>query len=334
MTCCLVLVVIAVVTVMFRNATGLLHFALPRQLPKSHSRRHVSDSNIAAFHQAQQSAVRMPCVILVNPFLDANVGSISRAMLNFGLHELRVVSPECNILSEIATTLAVGSVEVLRNAKLYDTLESCIADLDVVIATTARSHAVNQIRQTPAEAAAEIITANNSCRAGIVFGRERNGLSSEELVLANRRVVIPSFEHFGVLNLAQAVNILAYECQKQRLVVSAPPSDAAQAEPSPRKYEPEALATSSELSTFLQRLFQEMGQSERYRKVTSEEAAAGNISSHMVATEHDGVSGLTKKTEMRLATIFKRVSTLLRHSTCKVLRLITTNARAHLCRQK
>jgi tRNA/rRNA methyltransferase len=80
----------------------------------------------------------MPCIILVNPFLDANIGSVSRAMLNFGLTELRIVSPECDHLSEKSRALAVGSFEILENAKIFSSLSECVSDLQRVAATTVR----------------------------------------------------------------------------------------------------------------------------------------------------------------------------------------------------
>jgi len=80
----------------------------------------------------------MPCIILVNPFLDMNVGSVSRAMLNFGLTELRIVDPRCDHLSDAARSLAAGSVELLEQAKVYATLKEAVADLQCVMATTVR----------------------------------------------------------------------------------------------------------------------------------------------------------------------------------------------------
>ena len=91
-----------------------------------------------AYAEAAASEILMPCIILVNPYLDQNVGSVSRAMLNFGLHELRVVNPRCDILSENSRALAAGSVEILENAKLFPTIEECVADLQRVFATTVR----------------------------------------------------------------------------------------------------------------------------------------------------------------------------------------------------
>ena len=204
-------------------------------------RTKLSDSQVSvAYNRAKASQVRMPCVILVSPFVDANVGSVSRAMLNFGLHDLRVVSPDCDIFSPIAQQLAVGSVEVLRNARVFSSLQEAISDLQLVVATTSRSQSsLNQPFCTAEEAAALMVPApSTGCAgnagstetaggdigpiaAGIVFGRERNGLRVEELALADVRVVIPAFEGYPVLNLAQAVNIAAYECYKRKTALLA-----------------------------------------------------------------------------------------------------------------
>eukprot|EP01041_Mallomonas_annulata_P010583 gene10583-22082_t len=170
-----------------------------------------------AYEAASNSAIKMPVVILVNPFLDANVGSVARAMLNFGLSELRVVDPRCDILSEQAQALAAGSVEILKHAKIYPTLKECVSDLQRVIATTARTRDMTQAILTPQAAANISITRNNDVKVGILFGRERNGLSNEELALADSYIAIPSFNYFSSLNLAQAVNIISYEIWKRKL---------------------------------------------------------------------------------------------------------------------
>jgi tRNA/rRNA methyltransferase len=184
-------------------------------------RSYTSEKKVSAF-QIAKSTCKMPSIILVNPFLDANVGAVSRAMLNFGFHDLRIVNPECNILSENARMLAVGSVELLENAKVYDTLIECIADLDTIFATTARSRSIKQEVITPDMAAALYFDDNKQNvpttttiqkfkKVGIMFGRERNGLSNEEISMADKRIYIPTFEKYDVLNLSQAVNIICYE---------------------------------------------------------------------------------------------------------------------------
>ncbi len=126
----------------------------------------VKDSLQSPFKIAQSSKIQLPCVILMSPFLDANVGSVSRTMLNFGLHDLRIVNPRCDILSEAARTLAVGSVELLENAKIYNTLQESIADLNKVIVTTRRDRYINQSVCSPREAMTQVVTLENEMKTG------------------------------------------------------------------------------------------------------------------------------------------------------------------------
>ena len=173
-----------------------------------------SESKQSAYKLAKASQIKVPCVILVNPFLDANVGSVSRAMLNFGLHDLRIVNPECNIWSDEAKRLAVGSVELLENAKIFKSLPECVADLQRVFATTSRTRDMTQVLLTPESAATAAVSENSA--TGILFGREKFGLTNEEIMYADGIIEIPAFEHYNVLNLAQAVNIIGYEVWKRR----------------------------------------------------------------------------------------------------------------------
>ncbi len=172
------------------------------------------------FIVAKESSLKMPCIILMSPYLAANVGSVSRAMLNFGLHELRVVKPRCDIHSGEARMLAVGTVDVLENAKIFDTLEESIADLDQLIVTTNRNRSLSQIKNTPKQAAHAMImpnAGNNQLTSGILFGREENGLTTDEIAFGNISVEIPTFEGYSALNLAQAVNVMGYECWQRVL---------------------------------------------------------------------------------------------------------------------
>ena len=167
-----------------------------------------------AFEIAQGSDIKMPCIILVNPFLDANIGSASRAMLNFGLTELRIVNPKCNHLSESSRAMAAGSFEILENAKVFLTLSECVSDLSKVYATTVRPRHMNQMVYTPAAAGRDIMLKPKGEQFGVMFGTERSGLSNEDLTFADRIISIPTFKHFSSLNLAQAVNIVSYEIWK------------------------------------------------------------------------------------------------------------------------
>ena len=184
-------------------------------------RTKINPSIVSPYEVALANAqIVMPAIILVEPFSDANIGSCSRAMLNFGMTDLRIVNPQVNHLSDTAKMLAVGSFEILENAKIYDTLESAISDLSKVIATTARIRGMSQIIVTPMQAAKEAVFLSNenlNQKVGIVMGRERGGLTNFELSLANSIINIPTFESYPVINLAQSVNILGYEMFKRRL---------------------------------------------------------------------------------------------------------------------
>ena len=198
---------------------------------------------IKAQKREEEINMPMPVIILMSPFLDQNVGSVSRGMLNFGMSELRIVEPRCDHLSKDARTLAVGSFEVLEQAKIYPTLEEAVGDLSCVLATTAREREMTQQIYTATEGAALLyditkeeltnsagsnnISSNtgsdvdsnsnsnsNTGKVGLLFGRETHGLTNKELCQANGVICIDAFPGYSVLNLAQAVNIVSYEVWK------------------------------------------------------------------------------------------------------------------------
>mmetsp|Transcript_126470 Transcript_126470/g.205496 ORF Transcript_126470/g.205496 Transcript_126470/m.205496 type:complete len:363 (+) Transcript_126470:57-1145(+) len=162
---------------------------------------------------------RAPCVILVRTQLDQNVGSVARAMLNFGLSDLRLVSPECDWLSDDARARASGADVVLEEAKHFDSVQEAVADLRTVYATTARVRRLTQHVMTPDLASQEI--ASSKHQAGILFGPEASGLTNEDLEIADSLIYIPTNPHFSSLNLAQAVNILGYATWQAQVKASA-----------------------------------------------------------------------------------------------------------------
>lgn len=151
---------------------------------------------------------RAPCVVLVRTCGEQNVGAVARAMLNFGLSDLRLVSPECDWLSANARERASGADVVLEQAKHFDNVQEAVADLHTVYATTARVRRLTQHVMTPDLASKEI--ASSKRQSGILFGPERSGLTNEDIEFADSLVYIPTNPHFSSLNLAQAVNILGY----------------------------------------------------------------------------------------------------------------------------
>jgi tRNA/rRNA methyltransferase len=153
-----------------------------------------------------------PIVILVRPQLGENVGAAARAMLNFGLHELRLVSPSCGWPNLKAVQAASGATAVLNALRLFERVEDAVADIHRLYATTARARDLAKPVVTAAQAAWEARTALAAGeRVGLLFGPERTGLANDELLYADAVVSIPVNPEFFSLNLAQAVLLIGYE---------------------------------------------------------------------------------------------------------------------------
>ncbi|MCC7428945.1 MAG: RNA methyltransferase [Alphaproteobacteria bacterium] len=153
-----------------------------------------------------------PAVILVAPQLGENIGASARAMLNCGLTELRLVAPRCRWPNEAARRMASGADVVIENAKLFDTTEEAVADLERVFATCPRHRHMIKPTATARGAGTELrALAAQGVRAGVLFGPERAGLVNEDVVRADTFVRIPLNRGFMSLNLAQAVLLVGYE---------------------------------------------------------------------------------------------------------------------------
>jgi tRNA/rRNA methyltransferase len=154
-----------------------------------------------------------PVIVLVRPQLGQNIGKAARAMLNFGLTELRLVAPRDGWPNPEAGPAASGADAVLEQAELFDTAEAAIADCNLVFASTVRRRDLVMPVVGPEQMADEI--AASPGRSAILFGPERSGLETEEVALANGVVTVPINPEFGSLNLAQAVILLAYEWSRR-----------------------------------------------------------------------------------------------------------------------
>ena len=150
-----------------------------------------------------------PVIVLVRPQLGENIGKAARAMLNFGLTEMRLVTPRDGWPNPSAGPAASGADIVLDQARVFDSVAEAVADCAHVFATTVRKRGVTKPVLTPEEAARDIRA--ESGRAAILFGAERSGLETEDVALARAIVTVPINPEFGSLNLAQAVILLAYE---------------------------------------------------------------------------------------------------------------------------
>ncbi|MEH6447737.1 MAG: RNA methyltransferase [Oleispira sp.] len=152
-------------------------------------------------------------IVLVQTYHPGNIGAIARAMKTMGLKELVLVDPT-DFPAEEASSRAAGALDVLENAKVVATLPEALADCTQVFATSARKR--NYTRpQVTAEEAAGWIKANPNEKIAIVFGRERMGLSNEQLGLCQQLLYIPGNPEYDVLNIGSAVQIVSYELFKQ-----------------------------------------------------------------------------------------------------------------------
>ncbi len=158
-----------------------------------------------------------PVIVLVRPQLGENIGKAARAMLNFGLTELRLVEPRDGWPNPSAGPAASGANSVLENARIYPTTAEAVADCAHVYATTVRKRGVTKPVVTPEQAAGEI--AGRPGRSAILFGPERSGLETEDVALARAILTVPINPEFGSLNLAQAVILCAYEWSKHEQLV-------------------------------------------------------------------------------------------------------------------
>ncbi|RUM25567.1 RNA methyltransferase [Rhizobium vallis] len=170
---------------------------------------------MAGTNSERQLLAEGPAIILVEPQMGENIGMVARAMANFGLAELRLVNPRDGWPNEKALATASKADHVIEATKVYDTLEQAVADLNFIYATTARERDGFKPVRSPVIAAE---TLRGKFRAGegtgILFGRERWGLTNEEVALADEIVTFPVNPAFASLNIAQAVLLMSYEWMK------------------------------------------------------------------------------------------------------------------------
>ncbi|OWK30211.1 RNA methyltransferase [Sphingomonas dokdonensis] len=161
-----------------------------------------------------------PVIVLVRPQLGENIGKAARAMLNFGLTEMRLVAPRDGWPNPAAGPAASGADVVLADARVFDTVAEAVADCPHVYATTVRKRGVTKPVVTPEQAAGQMRSASG--RSAILFGPERSGLETDDVALAREILTVPINPEFGSLNLAQAVILVAYEWSKGEALASPP----------------------------------------------------------------------------------------------------------------
>jgi TrmH family RNA methyltransferase len=149
-------------------------------------------------------------IVLVEPSHPGNIGAAARAMKNMSLEHLYLVSPEKYPHAD-AIARAAGADDVLGAAVVTDSLQAATANCAVVLGASARLRTMSWPQFDPRQAAEEVCRVSQTSRVAIVFGRERTGLTNEELDLCHYLVHIPCNEKFSSLNLAAAVQVLSYE---------------------------------------------------------------------------------------------------------------------------
>jgi tRNA/rRNA methyltransferase len=166
--------------------------------------------------EAEDRVSKGPTIVLVRPQLGENIGKAARAMLNFGLTDLRLVSPRDGWPNRAAGPAASGADMVLEKARVFDTVAEAVADCPFVYATTVRKRGLVVPVVTPEEAGREIRTRHAA--SAILFGAERAGLETEEVAVAQKILTVPINPEFRSLNLAQAVILVAYEWSKHGML--------------------------------------------------------------------------------------------------------------------
>jgi tRNA/rRNA methyltransferase len=176
-------------------------------------------------------------IILVRPQLAENIGMCARAMMNFGMPEMRLVAPRDGWPRKGARQASSGAAEILDGARLFQSVEEAVADLNFVFATTARER--GQVKPVFAadEAARETARLDAAGgRAGMLFGPERMGLSNDDVALADAILSFPVNPAFSSINLAQAVLLVGYEWWKHAKGTAAPISPTRTSPPATRDH--------------------------------------------------------------------------------------------------
>lgn len=159
--------------------------------------------------------------ILVRPNFLGNIGSTARVMKNFGFSQLRLVNPPRNYLDAEARKMAVDAFDVLKKAKIEDTLSNALSDINLAFSTSACQHRTEEpeaLGRLVSKIEEQDLTSNN--KIAFVFGDERDGLTREEIARCHELILVPTEPTFASLNLAQALGIVAYELSRSSGLVN------------------------------------------------------------------------------------------------------------------
>jgi TrmH family RNA methyltransferase len=149
-------------------------------------------------------------IVLIDTTHPGNIGATARAMKNMGLSDLVLVRPK-TFPDPDATARASGADDVLERARVFERLDDAIADCGLVVGTSARRRHMYWEQREPRDCAPQLVSAARTQPVAILFGSERFGLTNAELLHCRWLVTIPTHEAYSSLNVAMAVQILAYE---------------------------------------------------------------------------------------------------------------------------
>lgn len=153
-------------------------------------------------------------IVLVEPQGPLNIGSICRAMANFGFNDLRLVNPQTDHLCDDARRMAVKATPLLEEAQIFTSLNEALADCHFSMGTTRRFGKYREDFMHPEQAAEHLLPLSEEGRVALVFGREDHGLFNTELDLCQRLITIPTCDDLPSMNLAQATALCLYEIHK------------------------------------------------------------------------------------------------------------------------
>lgn len=202
-------------------------------------------------------------IILVAPQMGENIGASARAMKNFGVKDLRIVSPRDGWPNDKATSMSAHAADIVNSARIFSDIKSATSDLDFLYATTAAPRDMNKQYVLSRNIADDLPPSGS--KVGFLFGRESSGLSNDEIACANKIITIDTSEQYSSLNLAQAVGVVCYELF-QRLEQAR----------SDLKIE-EQRASLSELEHFYDHLFTELDKRNFFRMPEKKEQMSKKI---------------------------------------------------------
>ena len=189
-------------------------------------------------------------IILVEPQMGENIGATARAMKNFGLADLHLVSPRDGWPNEKAESMSVGAIDIIKNAKIYSSIQEAVSDLEYVYAATAAPRDMNKSYVLSRDISMDM---PECASVGIMFGRENCGLNNKEIAFANKIITIDTDVNFSSLNIAHSVAVICYELFQNKKQDRADLQNI------------QKLVTKDELEYFYQHLFQELDKRDFFR---------------------------------------------------------------------